>query len=267
MQTNAAGRHGAIVSSLTVSLHVRSGNNRAYRLSDERMSPPAPRTPHAPAADAATHLAEGVGARQPEPADDLAELPPPRRPFRRITLVVMAITALFSASLLVGIAGELAYSLASGRPTDIGELTRANLDRLGANTWVRAAGELSPTDVIGYRRPLETDVYRLARVEGSDRVWVELRVPRGAEGEHFIAPSSFVGRLMPVSAAGLRYGALPDALVDAGKPPLPDDAWLLIDGEAPAGTRWALGLAALLLGFAAFNLFGLIRLSQRVRDA
>ena len=48
---------------------------------------------------------------------------------------------------------------------------------------------------------------------------------------------------------------------------LPYGACLLIDGESPAGTRWVLGLAVLLLGFAAFNLVGLIRLARPVRDA
>jgi hypothetical protein len=213
-------------------------------------------------------ITEPAGASlPPEPADDLAELPPPRRPFRRLTFLVMAVTALVSLLLLSGLTGELVYSLRSGRPTDVGELSRVRLEAARPNSWIRAEGALSPTDVVGYRRPLDQDVYRLARVEGTERVWVELRVPRDADGERFIAPSSFVGRLLPVSAAGLRYGALPEAISEAGKPPLPPDAWLLIDGEAPAGTRWSLGLGLLLLGFAAFNLFGLVRLAQRVRDA
>jgi hypothetical protein len=201
------------------------------------------------------------------PADDLAELPPPRRPFRRLTFFVMTLTAAFSLALLAGLRGELAYSLGGGRPTDIGELAEARLGDARENTWVRAEASLSPTDVVGYKRPLDADTYRLARVEGTERVWVEVRVPEGADGARFIAPSSFVGRLLPVSRAGVRYGALPDAVVDAGKPALPADAWLLIDGEAPAATRWALGLGVMLVGFAAFNLFGVVRLAQRVRDA
>jgi hypothetical protein len=198
---------------------------------------------------------------------DLAELPAPRRPFRRLTFVVMTVTALVSLVLLAGLGGELAYSLKGGRPADIGELSQLDLARAASNSWVRAEASLSAADVVGYQRPLEADMYRLARVEGTKRIWVELRVPRDADGERFIAPSSFVGRLVPVSAAGLRYGALPEAVVEAGKQPLPADAWLLIDGEAPAGTRWALGLGALLVGFAGFNLFGVVRLAQRVRDA
>lgn len=202
-----------------------------------------------------------------QPQDDLAGLPSPRRPFRRLTFVVMALTAGASLALFWGLSGELAYSLSSGRPADVGELSSLDFGRAEPNTWIRGEGVLSTTDVVAYRRPLDPDVYRLARVEGNERLWVELRVPRGADGERFIAPSSFVGRLLPVSAAGLRYGALPEAVSDAGERPLPADAWLLIDGEAPAGTRWSLGLGLLLVAFAAFNLFGVARLAQRVRDA
>lgn len=201
------------------------------------------------------------------PEADLAELPAPRRPFRRVTFAVMSLTGLASLLLLAGLRGEVSYALRSGRPTDLGELSNAKLESVQPNSWIRAGGALSSSDVIGYQRPLDADSYRLARVEGTDNVWVELRVPEGADGARFIAPSSFVGRLFPVSRAGVRYGALPEAVAEAGKPPLSADAWLLIDGEAPAGTRWALGLGVLLLAFAAFNLLGVMRLAQRVRDA
>jgi hypothetical protein len=50
------------------------------------------------------------------------------------------------------------------------------------------------------------------------------------------------------------------AVAEAGRPPLPGDAWLLIDGEGPSTTRWTLGLGALLVAFAVFNLLGLVRL-------
>jgi hypothetical protein len=69
-----------------------------------------------------------------------------------------------------------------------------------------------------------------------------------------------VGRLVPASQGGVRLSQLGSAIAEAGRPPLPSDAWLLIDGEAPANTRWTLGLGALLVGFAAFNLIGLRRL-------
>jgi len=197
---------------------------------------------------------------------DLAALPAPRRPFRRFTLALMAFTALLALRVALGLRGELVYALLGGTPQDIGELSRLSKDQLRANTWVRAEASLSPTEVVRYARPLESGAYRLAPIEGNRSIWVELRVPTDTDGEHFLAPGSFVGRLVPARGAGLRYHALSDAAAEAGHP-LPRDAWLLIDGESPPGTRWVLGLQALLVGFAAFNVLGLFRLARPVRDS
>ena len=96
-----------------------------------------------------------------------------------------------------------------------------------------------------------------------NKLWVQVQVPRDDDDpdhKRFVPPTSFVGRLVPVGRGGVRLSQLASAIGDAGRPPLPSDAWLLIDGEAPATTRWTLGLALLLLGFAAFNLLGLRRL-------
>lgn len=202
-----------------------------------------------------------------EPDRELADLPPPRRPFRRLTLFVMGVTAALALWLAYSLRGDLAYALSGGAPRDIGSLDKLGSDGIPANSWVRGEGSLSTADVVRYFRPLDRDAHRLARVDGNPRLWVELRVPRDADGEHFVAPGSFVGRLVPASEAGLRYGALASAVAEAGKPPLPEDSWLLLDGESPQTTRWVIGLMVVLFGFAAFNLVGLVRLSRLVRDA
>jgi hypothetical protein len=178
----------------------------------------------------------------------------------------MAVTALFALFLALGLRGELAFSLKGGTPNDIGELTAFQPEPLKENRWVRAEGPLSQTEVVRYARPLESDAYRLAPVDGNRHIWVELRLPPDVDGDHFVAPASFVGRLVPAHRAGLRYRALSEAAAEAGHP-IPRDAWLLIDSESPSGTRWVLGLEALLVGFAAFNVLGLLRLARPVRDA
>jgi hypothetical protein len=79
----------------------------------------------------------------------------------------------------------------------------------------------------------------------------------GLEDEHFVPPTSFVGRLAPISSLGIRYSALHDAVIEAGWPngQLPDDAWILIDGESPKAVRWVLALCLVLAGFAGFSLW------------
>jgi hypothetical protein len=194
---------------------------------------------------------------------DLEALPPPRRPWRKLTLVVMTVTLLGSLSLLASLRGELVFSLRGEGPKGVGELSRFQPRTADANSWVQGEGELEIQGAIAYRRPLESDSYRLSRVGGTNKLWVQVRVPRDdddPEHRRFVPPTSFVGRLVPADQGGVRLSQLGSAIAEAGRPPLPSGAWLLIDGEAPATTRWTLGLAALLLGFATFNLIGLRRL-------
>lgn len=208
----------------------------------------------------------GTELPQFSPDADFARLPSPRRPFRRITLLVMLITAGFSSWLALGLRGDFAYALQSGPPRELGELVRIPSQELPANRWVRAEGTLESRDVVRFYRPLDRDARRLARVEGNPNLWVELRVPPEADGDRFVQPGSFVGRLVPVSEAGLRYGALASAVSEAGKLAPSAGSYLLLDGESPTTTRWVLGLMLLLVGFALFNLLGIVRLARPVRD-
>ncbi len=195
--------------------------------------------------------------------EELEALPAPRRPWRKLTLLVMSGTLLGSLALGFALRGELLFSLSTAAPRGVGELAKYRPQTRDANTWVQAEGELEIDGAIAYRRPLESDSYRLSRVSGTKQLWVQVRVPRDDDDpdhKRFVPPTSFVGRLVPAERGGVRLSQLGAAIAEAGRPPLPSDAWLLVDGEAPATTRWTLGVAILLLAFAAFNLVGLHRL-------
>lgn len=203
---------------------------------------------------------------QGQPDPELEALAQPRRPGRTVTLAAMAITTVLACLVAFGLWNEAVYAVWSGPPADQGDLAQAQLSSALANRWVRGEALLGTQGAIRYSRPLEGDTFRLAPVAGNDRIWVEVRVPAGHEGPHFVPPTSFVGRLVPMRSAGLRHGALKGEVAAAGGREIPPDAWLLIDGESPAGMRWALGLVLLFALFAAFNLFGLYRLLRPVRD-
>ena len=198
---------------------------------------------------------------------DLEALPAPRRPWRRATLAALALSALGSLALAFELRGEAVFALESGPPIDLGELSQFQPSSAYANTWVRGSGALRADGAVRYARPLEDDTYRLAGVVGNDKLWVQVSVPddpSDPEGAHFVSPTSFVGRLIPVSRAGIRHGMVRAAVSDAWQGKVTDDAWLLVDGEAPKTTRWALGLCVLFLGFASFSLIGLGKLTQKV---
>ena len=209
-----------------------------------------PHTEMTEAKSGQTGLAEG-----PDP--ELEQLPAPRHPWRRTTIATLLLCVCASLGLLLGLRGELAYCLRSGPPQSVGALAEFLPGRPLSNHWVQAEGNLEEHGGIRYERPFDSDTFRLVPVQGNRRIWVQIRVPAGFEDEHFVPPTSFIGRLAPMKSLGVRYSTLADAVEMAGWPKgqLPEDAWVLIDGESPNAIRWVLALALILAGFAGFSLW------------
>lgn len=204
------------------------------------------------------------------PGDDpeLLALPAPPRRERTATLVVMALTSLAALGMCAALGGEAIYALSPGRPQEVADLSALAPGADLANRYVRGQGLLGTPGAVRYGRPAEGDSFRLAPVAGNHRIWVEIRVPEGFEGPRFVPPSTFAGRLVPLADAGLRHAGLRSAVEEqspAGTS-LAADAWLLVDGNSPRASRWALALVGLLLAFAAWNLLGIARILRRVRD-
>ncbi len=197
---------------------------------------------------------------------DLTGLPEPRRPGRRLTLACMAVTIVLALGLAWALRGDAAYALRDGSPSELGNLSYFEPRPDVGNRWVRGEALLATAGAIRYARPLERDTYRLAQVAGNARLWIEMRVPEGLEGPRFVPPTSLVGRLVPMADAGLRYLSAREGVSAVGGAGVAADAWLLVDGETPAGSRWALGVVAMLLGFAAFNVWGMLRLLRPIKD-
>ena len=138
---------------------------------------------------------------------DLEALPAPRRPWRKLTLVVMSATLLASLLLTFALRGELSFSLSGKPPHGVGELARFTPQTHDENTWIQGEGELEVQGAIAYRRPLENDSYRLSRVSGAQNLWVQVRVPRDDDDpdhKRFVPPTSFVGRLVPADRCDVR---------------------------------------------------------------
>ena len=198
---------------------------------------------------------------QAGPDPEFEALPKPRRPWRRVTLAVLVVTAVFSLWLGHRLRPPVLYVLNSwgvDQPMELGELGQVQPAKLVANSWVRGSAGLALQSV-SYRRPADPDSFRLAQVAGDADVWVELRVPKDYRENRYLPPGSFVGRLVPFRRAGLRHESLLDAVETATGERPHGDAWLLIDGESPASTRWVLAVIVMLFGFAGFSVWGLWR--------
>jgi len=203
----------------------------------------------------------------PETAPDpeLVALPKPPQRTRTVTLVLLGLTTLVSLAMTWALAGEVRYAWTPGEPRSVGELAELRLDESLADAFVHGTAHLDGRAQARYERFLEVDDFLVARVEGSEKLWIELRQPRGGE-KAARPPTSFVGRLVPMASAGLTYRGLAERIEEQTKLDVPKDAWLLVEGATPASSRWALALACVLTLFAGWNFVQLIRLTRRVRE-
>ncbi len=197
---------------------------------------------------------------------DLAALPAPPKGERTATVVMMAMTAIAAAWMSVVLLGEARYALTPGQLADVSDLATLSPGPDLDNRYVRATGMLGTAGAIRYGRAAEGDSFRLAPIAGNNKIWVEIRVPEGFEGPRFVPPTNFAGRLVPFKHAGIRHMRLPESVGGQTDKQVPDDAWILIDGTSPRASRWALALVALFIGFALWNVAGIVRVMARVRD-
>lgn len=196
---------------------------------------------------------------------DLFALPPPPRRTRTVSLAVMAFAALLSLAMIWVLRGEVRYALAPSSPTQLGDLSRLRPGSDHADAFVHGTGRLSSDAPIEYRRFLEPDAFRVAPLVGNDTLWVELRLP--SETSASAAPqSSFVGRLVPLSSAGLQYRELAARIAERAPARADAEVWLLVEGATPASSRWAMGLALALGLFTAWSLAQIVRLLRPARE-
>lgn len=195
---------------------------------------------------------------------ELVALPDPPKKERTWTVVLLLATVLASAAMMVSLLKDAAYAFASSTATDLGELHGAAPAAALDNHYVRADGMLGAAGALRYERAFDSDSYRVAPVAGRSDLWVEIRVPDGQESSRFVPPTQFSGRLVRFSEVGPRHRGLKDAIGGVGGAQVPDDAWLLVDGEPPVAARASLFLVAMFFGFAMWNAIAIQRLLRRV---
>lgn len=202
-----------------------------------------------------------------EPDPELLSLPDPPKRGRTVTLVVLALTAIVSIAMVFALRRDVAYAVSASSPAEVGDLSSRGGPALTQfqNAYVSARGMLGAGGGILFERFSSTDSFRAMPVAGRGDVWVEVRVPQGKENARWEPPRTFTGRLVRFNATGPRHRGLADAIARATGQQVSDSAWLLVDGESPASSRWAGALAVLFVAFAAWNLAAMVRLARNVR--
>lgn len=195
-----------------------------------------------------------VSEREREEVDpELLELPDPPRKERSVAVAMLVVTALASVGMIAALAGDVRYAVSPAEARELGDLANAPATAMTENSFVRGHGMLGAAGAIRYERPLIPGSFRLMPVAGHPNVWVEVRVPAGAENMRYVPPTTFSGRLMKLDAGGPKHRGLASALRGTTGEAVPEGAWLLVDGEAPANARWAVLLSGLFLAFAAWS--------------
>jgi hypothetical protein len=196
---------------------------------------------------------------------ELLDLPDPPKRERSLTVGMLVFTAFASLAMVVALRQDAAFAFASAQPTDLGDLGAAPAGAFVENGFVRGSAMLGAAHAIKYERPLVSDSFRLMPVAGRPNVWVEVRVPAGAENIRYVPPSQFTGHLVRFESAGPKHRGLASAIKDATGQKVPEASWLLVEGDAPTGARWAIMLVAMFLGFAVWNLSVAAKLLRKVR--
>lgn len=195
---------------------------------------------------------------------ELLDLPAPPKGERTWTVALLLFTALCSVAMIVTLRRDAAYAFSEARETELGELAGAPPAGFVENAFVRGSGMVGAAHAIRYERPLSPGSFRLMPVAGRPNVWVEVSVPAGAENVRFVPPSSFSGRLVKFDATGPKHRGLASAVRDVTGQEVPAGAWLLVDGDAPKGSRWAVMLVLMFAGFAAWNVLATAKLLKKV---
>lgn len=196
---------------------------------------------------------------------ELVELPDPPKRERSMTVAMLVFTALASLAMAASLRFDASYAFASDRATDLGDLGSTPASALTENSYVTATAMLGAAHAIRYERPLVSDSFRLMPVAGRPNVWAEVRVPAGAENVRYVPPNQVTGHLVRFESAGPKHRGLASAIKDATGQSVPAGAWLLVDGDAPQSSRYAIVLVAMFLGFALWNLRATAKLLQKVR--
>jgi hypothetical protein len=194
---------------------------------------------------------------------ELLALPDPPKGERRMTLLVLLVTAIASVAMVFALRRDAAYAFASDSASDLGDLVHAPADAFEVNRFVRGHAALGAAGAIRYERAFEADSYRVWPLAGRPDVYVETRIPSGEENARYVPKTAFAGRLISFDTAGPRHRGLAHAIENATGAPVPPHAWLLIDGQKPTDSRWTVALVALFAAFAAWNLATIARFLRK----
>jgi hypothetical protein len=195
---------------------------------------------------------------------DLVALPAPSRTRSLSGIALMVTVLLLSLGLMVRFRGDLEYFwLAERAPRELGRADRISVGTLEDNEYVSLEGMPMASGSVRFRRLNREGTFRIYPLAGQPKVFVERFTPEGrstSREEHGL----YTGRMVRFATAGGSYRSVRAYLEQQLGTPVADDAWLLVDGEAPGTRYWTVALYAVLAAFFLFNVVMLWRYSRPI---
>jgi hypothetical protein len=195
---------------------------------------------------------------------DLVALPAPSRTRSLSGMALMVTVMLLSLGLMIRFRGDLEYFwVASRAPRELGRADRVSVGSLEENEYVTLEAMPLAAGAVRFRRLARDGTFRIYPLAGQPKIFVERFTPEGqgtAREEHGV----YTGRMIRFARAGGSYRSVGAYFEQQLGTPVDEEAWLLVDGEAPGDRYWTAALYAVLVAFFLFNAAMLWRYSRPV---
>lgn len=212
-----------------------------------------------------------LGPEVPEPGSaaegaaldpELLALAAPPRTQRLAALTVMAAAVVAMLALILSLRGEMAYALQSNRPVDLGPARKLAPSRVTPNQYVRLSGVPGIARAVRFRRGLGA-TYQIFPLVEQHGVFVQAP---DTGGESFVQ-AEYTGRLTTFGSLGRRYAQLAETMREEAGLTVNDESLVLLLGEQPGDYTWTWLVLVLCLGFAALDVFLIVRWFRPLRWA
>lgn len=197
---------------------------------------------------------------------DLLALRTPSRT-RGLTGIALTVTVIvLSLGLMVAYRGDLKFFFADRSARDLGAADEVSVGALAEDEYVTLRAMPMAARAVRFRRLGSSGTFRVYPVAGQSRIFIERftedATPSGRSKPHGI----YTGRMVRMAHAGSAYKSVRAYLEHQAGTPVPADAWVLIDGEAPGDRYWTVAMYSMLLLFFVFNAVILVRNSRKITD-
>jgi hypothetical protein len=188
----------------------------------------------------------------------LLALPAPPRGRRALSMALLAAVAVAAAALVGHLRGDVAYSFASSKVNDLGDVTHTRLTDLVPNSYVRVRGTPMLSRMVKFERGLFGEGYAIFPIAGQHQVYVQVPLAALADPVR-VAQGEFSGRLQTFGQLGGRLRAVRQYLAHEMALPITADSFVVLAEEPPSSYGWATALSALGLAIMGLSLAMLVR--------